>query len=150
MTDASASTAGNGSLVSLEALWPVAALIGIMALGVLAPARVIEVNWIDFFVITVALGGGAAWLAGKAVAETWRPYALLLFYMVLLAAGVRFIHFALFHGTLLSLPFYLVDLVILAAVGSLGFRVARARQMTTQYSWLYERSGPLAWVRRGG
>jgi hypothetical protein len=146
----STSSSESGALTNIGAVWPIAALLGIVVLGVVSPASLIEVNAIDFVIITVLLGGGAAWLSGKAIAETWRPYALLLFYMVLLAAGVRFIHFALFHGTLSSLHFYLIDFVILAAIGSLGFRVARARQMATQYSWLYERSGPLAWLKRGG
>jgi hypothetical protein len=137
-------------MTNIGAVWPLAAVLGIVALGIASPASVIEVSGLDFIIITVLLGGGAAWLSGKAIAETWRPYALLIFYMALLAAGVRFIHFALFQGTLLSLHFYLIDFVILAALGSLGFRVARARQMATQYSWLYERSGPLAWLKRGG
>jgi hypothetical protein len=140
----------TGARTHIGAIWPITALIGIVVLAVLSPANVIEVSGLDFIIITVVLGGGAAWLSGKAIAETWRPYALLIFYMALLAAGVRFIHFALFHGTLLSLQFYLIDFVILAALGSLGFRVARAGQMATQYSWLYERSGPLAWLKRGG
>ncbi|NJL08497.1 MAG: hypothetical protein HC900_09715 [Methylacidiphilales bacterium] len=106
---------------------------------------VIEVSTGDFIIVTVLLGGGAAWLSGRAVAETWRPYMQLLAYMLILAAAVRFIHYALFHGTLLSLPYYSVDFIILAAVASLGYRTTRARQMATQYGWLYVRSGPLSW-----
>ena len=58
---------------------------------------------------------------------------------------MRFIHFALFEGTLLSLHYYLVDAVVVFVIGSLGFRYYRARQMTTQYRWLYERTGPFTW-----
>nr|WP_082417390.1 hypothetical protein [Blastochloris viridis] len=107
---------------------------------------VIEVSAGDFTIVTVALGGGAAWLSGRAVAETWRPYVQLLAYMLILAAAVRFVHFALFHGTLLSLSYFAVDLVILSAIASLGYRSTRARQMATQYRWLYTRSGPLSWA----
>lgn len=102
-----------------------------------------------FLLMTVFLGGGAAWLTGRAIAWTWRPFYQLVAYMLLLAAFLRFLHFALFQGTLLSLHFYLVDLAVLLAFASLGFRVTRVRQMVTQYRWLYERSGPLSWRERG-
>jgi hypothetical protein len=98
--------------------------------------------------VTGLLGGGAAWLAGRAIAHTWRPFWHLVGYMLLLGAGVRFVHFALFEATLLSLPSYLADTVFLAAVGCLSWRFTRTNQMVTQYSWLYERSGPLTWRER--
>ena len=28
----------------------------------------------SFLLVTVLLGGGAAWLAGRAIAQTWRPW----------------------------------------------------------------------------
>jgi hypothetical protein len=31
------------------------------------------------------------------------------------------------------------------AIGSMGYRFTRARQMTSQYRWLYERTGPFTW-----
>lgn len=101
-----------------------------------------------FLLVTVALGGGAAYNAGKAVAATWRPFLQLVFYMILLAAAARFIHFALFNGTLRSVHYYAVDFVIVMAIGFLGFRLARTRQMVGQYSWLYARTGPLSWRER--
>ena len=98
-----------------------------------------------FVLVTVAMGGWAAWMAGRAMAITWQPYVLCVAYLLLLAGVVRFIHFALFGGTLLSAHYYLVDAAVLIAVGSLGFRHTRARQMGRQYRWLYERTGPLTW-----
>ena len=72
-----------------------------------------------FLLVTVAMGGGAAWLAGRAIAATWRPWWQVALYMLILGAAVRFIHFALFDGTLLSLHYYLVDhLVCLASACS--------------------------------
>ena len=68
--------------------------------------------------------------------------------MLILAAAVRFIHFALFDGTLLSLHYYVVDATICLMFGLLGFRATRARQMVTQYGFLNVRSGPLSWARR--
>ena len=37
----------------------------------------------------------------------------------------------------------------LLIIGSLGYRITRAHQMTTQYAWLYERTGPMSWRPRG-
>jgi hypothetical protein len=109
---------------------------------------VYQTNIIDFLLVTVFLGGGAAYLVGRAMASTWAPILLLVVYTALLTAAVRFIHYALFHGTLLSLHYFAVDVVILGILAALGYRITRAGQMTTQYGWLYRRSGPLTWRRR--
>jgi hypothetical protein len=97
------------------------------------------------FVITGIIGGGVAWLAGRAIAQTWRPLWHVVCYMLLLGGGIRFAHFALGGGTLVSLPSYLVDVLFLGAVGCLGWRVTRVTQMVTQYPWLYQRAGAFAW-----
>ena len=68
--------------------------------------------------------------------------------MAMLGAAVRFVHFALFEGTLLSPASYAADTLYLIAVGSLAWRMTRAAQMATQYYWLYERTGPLTWRER--
>jgi hypothetical protein len=101
-----------------------------------------------FLLVSIILGGGAAWLAGRALAETWRPRWQILFYALILGAAVRFIHFALFNGTLLSLHYYLVDSAFCTASAFFGFRVARAKQMATQYHWIYAPDGPLGWHRK--
>ena len=100
-----------------------------------------------FLLVTVILGGGAAALAGRAVASTWRPRWQVAAYMLILGLAVRFIHSALFSGTLLSLHYYLVDTAICLAAGYLGFRVERVRQMVTQYRWINSRGGPMRWRR---
>ncbi|MEZ5875792.1 MAG: hypothetical protein R3D30_13580 [Hyphomicrobiales bacterium] len=68
--------------------------------------------------------------------------------MALLAAAVRFFHYALFDGTLLSPYYYLITYAILLAAGCLGFRAMRTTQMVTQYRWLYVRTSPLTWRAR--
>jgi len=103
-----------------------------------------------FLLVTVVLGGGAAWLAGRAIAATWRPWWHVAFYMLILATAVRFLHFALFDATLLSAHYYLVDLAVCLALGFLGFRTTRAAQMVTQYRWINVRSGAFSWGRRAG
>jgi hypothetical protein len=101
-----------------------------------------------FLLVTVVLGGGAALLAGRALATTWRPAWQVIGYSLILAAAVRFIHFSLFGGTLLSLHYYLVDAVICAGFASFGFRTARKSQMVRQYRWLNEPLGLLRWRRK--
>jgi len=100
-----------------------------------------------FLLVTVVLGGGAAALAGRAVAVTWRPWWQVVVYSLILGGAVRFIHFALFGGTLVSVHYYAVDSAICMASGFLGFRAARAAQMVTQYRWINRPDGPLRWRR---
>ena len=88
-----------------------------------------------FLLVTVIMGGLAAVVTGRALAQTWRPVWQVPFYMVLLALGVRFIHFAIFDEVLLSARNYTVDLVVLTLMSFAGFRTARSRQMTEQYGW---------------
>ncbi|WP_333781691.1 DUF6867 family protein [Hoeflea prorocentri] len=104
-----------------------------------------DTSFTTFLFLTVIIGGGAGYMAGRALATHWRPIIQPILYMLLMAAVVRFFHFALFDGGLLSLHFYAVDAAVLIAAALLGYRVTRVRQMVTQYSWLYERSGPLSW-----
>ena len=52
-----------------------------------------EDNFGVFFLVTVLLGGGAAWLTGRAAAQTWRPAWQVVVYTLILGFAVRFIHF---------------------------------------------------------
>jgi hypothetical protein len=101
-----------------------------------------------FLLVTVILGGGAAALAGRAIALTWRPWWQIVAYMLILGGAVRFIHFALFGGTLLSPHYYAVDSAVSLVCGCLGFRAARAAQMVRQYRWINEPAGPMRWRRK--
>lgn len=103
-------------------------------------------TWLwTFALLTVVMGGGAAYTSGKAMAQTWRPFWHVPLYMLVLAGAVRFCHFALFEEPLLSLVDYLADFAVAFAGGALGYRLFRARQMAVQYSWLFRRSGPFSW-----
>ncbi len=101
-----------------------------------------------FVLVTVILGGGTALLSGRAIAETWRPWWQVVAYSFILGATVRFFHFSLFGGTLLSAHYYLVDTAVCVAFGFLGFRVARVGQMLAHYRWINEPAGWLRWRRR--
>jgi hypothetical protein len=101
-----------------------------------------------FVLLTLLIGGGAAWRTGQAVAQGWGAMWPVAAYTALLAAGIRFLHYALFGGALLSLPSYLIDFAILALIALVGHRARRTRHMTEQYPWMFERSGPLTWRDR--
>jgi len=47
-----------------------------------------------FLLVSVCMGGGAAWLAGRAIAATWRPWWHIALYMAPLSLAVRFLHFS--------------------------------------------------------
>ena len=103
---------------------------------------------LQIILVTGVIGGGAAFLAGRAIAQTWRPFWSVVVYMAMLGAAVRFVHFALFEATLLSPASYTVDTLYLIAVSALAWRMTRAAQMATQYYWLYERTSLLTWRSR--
>jgi len=118
-----------------------------------------EKSFTAFFLITVILGGGAAFMSGRALARSWKPFARVAFYMLLLGLAVRFLHWGLFmdatyaswreiQGTLLSPYYYLVDTLVLIGMAALGYRLQLARQMTSQYGWIYERTSPFTWKKR--
>jgi hypothetical protein len=101
-----------------------------------------------FVLVTLILGGGASLLAGRAIAQTWRPWWHIVFYMMILGCAVRFFHFSLFGGTLLSVHYYLVDTAVCMLAGLAGYRAARTTQMLNQYRWINEPAGPMRWRRR--
>jgi hypothetical protein len=103
---------------------------------------------LEILFVTGLLGGGAAWLAGRAIARTWRPIWHVVGYMAILGAAVRFVHFALFDAELLSLAGYATDATYVIALACLSWRVARTTQMVNQYPWLYERVSLVTWRDR--
>jgi hypothetical protein len=109
-----------------------------------------ETNFWIFFFLTCVFGAGAAFLVGRAQAQKWRPIGATLFYMLLLGVAVRFCHYALFNETLVSPYYFAVDTLVLVACALIGYRMRRAEQMTTQYSWIYERTGLLSWRQKPG
>jgi hypothetical protein len=92
-------------------------------------------DWV-FLLVTVVMGGAAAYATGSAIAATWRPRWQLIAYALLTAGAVRFIHYALFREPFLAPRSYVVDLVVLIAAAVLGFQATRRRQMREQYGWL--------------
>ncbi|MBG1231946.1 DUF6867 family protein [Aestuariivirga litoralis] len=101
-----------------------------------------------FLCITIILGGGAAFLAGRSLARGWKSPILLFFYMLIFTAGIRFLHFALFQAQLTSLHYYLSHGLVVMIFAFVGYRTTLAKQMTEKYPWLYERTSPLSWRQK--
>ena len=99
----------------------------------------------QFLFITVIMGGWTAWRTGKSVAEGWQNYPTLLIYIALLGVAIRFIHHALFHGSMLTIQYLVVDTTVLLSFAVAGFRFYRTCQMTKNYYWLYEKTSPFGW-----
>jgi hypothetical protein len=114
--------------------------------------------WV-FIGMTLILSGGAAFLMGNALAETWRPWWQNVAYGALLAVGTQFMTFALFHGAFIveslvssegkplaqAVISYLVNAAVLIAISLAAYRLTLSRKMVRQYPWLYERTGPFSW-----
>ena len=79
-----------------------------------------EDSFFVFLLVTIILGGGAAFLSGRAIALTWRPWWQVAAYMLVLGGVVRFFHMALFEGHLLTLHYYVVDTAFCLMFGFLG------------------------------
>jgi hypothetical protein len=97
--------------------------------------------WV-FVLVTLLMGGSGAYISGRAIAQTWRPFWHIPLYMLLLAAAVRFFHYALFWEVLLSAWNYAVDFLVALAAATAGYRVTRSSQMAAQYGWLLQRRSP--------
>lgn len=98
-----------------------------------------------FIGITLIFMGGCSFMAGQALAATWRPLWQAVPYALMLGLADRFLGYALFQGKLLSLPGYLVDAAVLTVVTLAAYRATRASQMVNQYPWLYERTSIFGW-----
>ncbi|ARQ01170.1 DUF6867 family protein [Pseudorhodoplanes sinuspersici] len=107
-----------------------------------------EDSFFVFLLVTIFLGGGAAFLSGRAIAGTWRPSWQVFLAALALGGAVRFFHFALFGGTLLAPYYYAVDTLFCLLFGLWGYRMTRAGQMAEQYGWIYRRAGLLNWAAK--
>lgn len=107
-----------------------------------------EGNFWVWVVLTVIMGGGASFMAGRAIARGWQPIAKAILAMIPMAIAIRFLHFALFDGQLTSVYYLIVDFLVLIAAAALGYQLTKAAKMVSQYPWLYEKAGPLGWKSR--
>ena len=119
----------------------------------MSPLDALSFDWLGNTLFTVVLlnivvTGPASFAAGHGIATTWRPWNRLVFYCVLLSAALRFLDYALAGGELWSPVGLAVGWAVQLAIASFAFRLTRARQMATQYPWLYRRKGLLGWEQQ--
>ncbi len=91
---------------------------------------------LGFLIISLGFGGTAAAMTGRALALSWRSRWQILPAVLVLAATLRFLHYALLQEALLSSAAAAGDFVLLSAIAWLSFAVARKRQMKRQYGRL--------------
>jgi hypothetical protein len=101
-----------------------------------------------FLGLTVVLVGGAAILAGQAIATNWKPAWQVALACVGLALADRFLIFALFGGRLLSLYGFLVHFAVILAMGLVAWRIARAGRIVRQYPWRFQRTSLFSFKER--
>ncbi len=101
-----------------------------------------------FGLLTCAIGGLIAFAMGRAIALAWRPVWVCALACVALTLAVRFLHYALFQEPLLSSHGYSASLIVLLALGLLGYRLTRAAQMLRGYGWLYAPRGLFGWQNK--
>lgn len=114
----------------------------------------------SFLLVTVALGGAAAFSAGRALAHTWRPMWQAFVYAAALALAAGFLHFVLFAeavipgariATVLSaLPtdpraglaaltwemrLYGLIFITLSIFATVGYKLTRSSAMKRQYGF---------------
>lgn len=116
-------------------------------------------SFVYFLILTVLIGGGAAWMTGRACALTWKSFGVALIYMFLLAIAVRFLHYVIpyynddgdnmaYHGQFLSLHYYIMNFIVLCIFCGLGYRYTRVQQMVHQYKWLYRKTSIFSYSKK--
>ncbi|WP_075289552.1 DUF6867 family protein [Pararhizobium arenae] len=107
-----------------------------------------EASFLQFMFVSCIIGGWTAWRTGKSVADGWQNYSTVVIYTLLLGVAIRFVHHALFGGSMFNLQYYVVDTIVLLLFSTAGFRFYRTRQMANNYYWLYEKASPFSWRKK--
>jgi hypothetical protein len=95
--------------------------------------------------VFMLLAIGAAWMTGRSIAQEWKPIWNVVMSGIVLGAGLRFLHFALYEAQFLSFSRFIADSVVMIIACWVGYQFTRTNQMTQQYYWLYEKVTPLSW-----
>jgi hypothetical protein len=81
--------------------------------------------------LVMLIGFWTAWRSGKAAAENWSDYPIVIAYTVLLAAAMQFLHHALFDGPVISVFYYVIDFILLLIFSTAGYRFAGPTRWST-------------------
>ena len=116
--------------------------------------EVLGTSWQVFIGITMVLMGFTSWMAGQALARTWRPIWQVFPSCLLLGLADRFLTWGLFEpdrsAVLWLISGYLIDTAVLMVYALLAYRLTKVRKMVNQYPWIYEQAGPFAWREKPG
>ena len=102
-------------------------------------------TWLQFGLLTVVVFGFAAFMMGRALADTWRPSWQNVAYAMLLGVANRLFQNFLCGNDVINLVAYVVGTAVLLGIAFVAYRATQAYKMVTQYPWLYERTGPFSW-----
>jgi hypothetical protein len=102
-------------------------------------------TWFEFGLLTVVVFGFAAFMMGRALADTWRPSWQPFAYGLLLGVANRLFQNFLAGNDVLNLVAYVIGTALLLGIAGVAYRATQAHKMVTQYPWLYERAGPFSW-----
>ena len=105
-------------------------------------------TWIQFGVLTVVAFGFAAFMMGRALADTWRPAWQNVAYGLLLGVANRLFQNFLNANDVLNLVAYAIGTAVLIVIAMAAYRATQAHKMVTQYPWLYERAGSFSWRQK--
>ena len=111
-------------------------------------SAVTSVSLLVFLVLTVVLIGGAALLAGRALARAWRPIWQVVLSCLGLGLVDRFFVYALFEGSLVSVSGYMFDTLVVMGIGILSYRIVHVSVVVRQYPWLFDRSSLFSYRSR--
>lgn len=100
---------------------------------------------IQFGLLTVIVFGFAAFMMGRALADTWRPSWQNVVYGALLGVANRLFQNFLCGNDVINLVAYLIGAGVLVGIAFIAYRATQAHKMVTQYPWLYARTGPFSW-----
>jgi len=93
-------------------------------------------NPMVFWLVTVGIFGGFAFLTGQSLGNNWRSGWMVPLYALLLAAGNRFILYGLFNGALFNGQDFLLTTLLMAAICLGAWRFFALRKKAHQYPWL--------------
>jgi hypothetical protein len=110
---------------------------------------VLGTSWPVFVGITLVLMGFTSWMAGQALANTWRPFWQIFPYCLLLGFADRFLTWGLFEPDRVEVLWlvsgYVIDTAVLLGYALVAYRLTKVRKMVSQYPWIYEQVGPFSW-----
>jgi len=103
---------------------------------------------IVFLILTVVIFGGAGFMMGQAIANTWRPSWQVVPYGLLLALFERFLAWSLLGEDFANVMGLVMSAVVIVGLAYFAWRLTLTHKMVSQYPWMYERAGPFAWRER--